>query len=61
MKRDLIGLIPPEYHLPDSGPAHVEYRNSDMHKAWRGFNSPVATRLLCPANHLNKIKTDPEG
>ena len=60
MKRDLIGLIPQEY-LPDLGSAHVKYQNPDMHKAWRGFNGPVTAQLLCPANHLEKIKTDPEG
>jgi len=60
MKSDLITLILPEC-LPDSGSAHVEYRNPGMHKAWRGFNSPVTARLLCPANHFDKMKTDPEG
>ena len=60
MKRDLIGLIPPEY-LPDSGLMCVEYQNPDMYKAWRGFKHPITARLLCPVNHLNKMKTDPEG
>ena len=48
MKRDIIDLIPQEY-LPDSGGdaslenvprAHTKYKRPEMHKAWRGFESP---------------------
>jgi len=68
MKRDVIDLIPPEY-LPGSGSngslqnvprAHTEHRNPEMHKAWRGFDSPITARLLCPVNYLEKMKVDPE-
>ena len=69
MKRDVINLIPQEY-LPGSGgggslqnvpSAHIGYRNPDMHKAWRGFDNSITSRLLCPVNHLEKMKVDPEG
>jgi hypothetical protein len=69
MKRDVFDLIPPEY-LPDSGGggalqnvprAHTEFKNPEMHKAWRGFENPITSRLLCPANHLQRMKEDPEG
>jgi len=69
MKRDIINLIPAEY-LPNSGSndllqnvpsAHIKSRNPDMHKAWRGFDNPITARLLCPANHLERMKVDPEG
>lgn len=69
MKRDIVDLIPQEY-LPDSGGdaslenvprAHTKYKRPEMHKAWRGFESPITTRLLCPANHLQRLKEDPEG
>jgi len=69
MKRDVINLIPQEYlpslsgdgSLQNVASAHIEYRNPDMHKAWRGFDNPITARLLCPVNHLEKMKVDPEG
>jgi len=69
MKREIINLIPSVY-LPNSGnngplqnvpSAYIESRNADMHKAWRGFDNPITARLLCPVNHLEKMKADPEG
>ena len=63
MKRDIISLIQSEY-LQDSsgnGAPRLGYQNADMHKAWRGFDHPITARLLCPVNHLGRIKADPEG
>lgn len=69
IKRQIIHLIPPEY-LPNSGDngplqnvpsAHIKFRNPEMHKAWRGFDNPITTRLLCPVNYLEMMKADPEG
>jgi len=69
MKRDVINLIPPEY-LPGLGgsealqnvpSAHIGYQNPDMHKAWCGFDNPITARLLCPVNHLERMKVDLEG
>lgn len=66
MKRDIFDLIPQEY-LPDSGGdgsfptcTHA-YKNPEMHKAWRGFESPITARLLCPVNYLQRTKEDPGG
>jgi len=63
MKRDIINLIPSEY-LPGpgcSGSLQGVCRNPDMYKAWRGFDNPTTARLLCPVNHLERMKGDPEG
>jgi hypothetical protein len=69
LKKEVISLIPPEY-LPGSGSsgtlqnvpfAHIEFKDPELHKAWRGFENLITTRLLCPVNHLEKMKEDPEG
>ena len=67
MKAQIIHMIPEEY-LPDTGvpgvrkvaSAYVPFKNPEVSKFWRGFNSVVTTRLLCPARYLWRYKDDPE-
>ena len=61
MKKSVLTLIPSEY-LPGLGISGLDGLPSEpeIYKAWHGFNNCITGRLLCPKNHLQQFKGNPE-
>lgn len=39
---------------------HISVKNPGTTKSWRGWESLITARLLCPIDHLAEFKADPD-
>ena len=67
IKHAIVTLIPWEYlpldeygNAPINAYHAVPVKNPGSLKSWRGWESLVTARLLCPIDHLAQFKTDPD-
>ncbi|KAF9789208.1 hypothetical protein BJ322DRAFT_1105075 [Thelephora terrestris] len=68
IKQSIVALIPQKYlPLDENGNALanayqvVSVKNPGALKSWRGWESLITARLLCPIDHLAEFKIDPDG
>ena len=66
MKTNILKIIPQDCLRVLGGDASLEsyfkdIKTPDLHKIWRGFGNILTALFLCPVDHLEVMKTDPDA